>query len=97
MQKNFDMLIEESKEAILQGDVNKAEKLVGLAFELVNNSPKVHNILGIIAEVKNDKTMAIRHYRAALGLDSSYKPAINNLNKITTYGYYYKIEKLYFD
>lgn len=97
MQKDFDLLIDECKTAILEGDTTKAEKLVGLAFELINNSPKVHNILGIIAEVKNDKTLAISHYRAALGLDASYKPAIKNLEKMTTYGYYYKIENLYFD
>lgn len=97
MQKDFDLLIEECKGAILERDINKAEKLAGLAFELINNSPKVHNILGIIAETQNNKTLAISHYRAALGLDASYKPAIKNLEKMTTYGYFYKIENLYFD
>lgn len=97
MQKHFDLLIEECKKAILDGDTKTAEKLAGLAFEIINNSPKVHNILGIIAEVKYDKNLAIRHYRAALGLDASYRPAIKNLEKMTTYGYYYKFENLYFD
>lgn len=97
MHKDYDLLIEECKEAILSGNNDQAEKLAGLAFELVNNSPKVHNILGIIAEVKRDKTLAISHYRASLGLDASYRPAIENLEKITTYGYCYSIKNLYFD
>lgn len=97
MQEDFELLIKESKEFILLGNYEKAERVVSLAFELNNNSPKVHNILGIIAEAKRDKNLATSHFRAALNLDASYRPAIKNLEKITTYGYCYRIETLYFD
>lgn len=44
--------------------------------------PEYHNLLGIIAEHNRDYCLACRHYRAAYALDPTYKPALNNLERI---------------
>jgi len=44
--------------------------------------PEYHNLLGIIAEHHMDHCLACKHYRAAYALDPTYKPALNNLNRI---------------
>jgi len=49
------------------------------------NLPEYHNLLGVIAEHNDDLSLACKHYRAAYALDPSYKPAINNLERITNY------------
>lgn len=96
MENEFEILISQCKKSILESDYETAEKHINEAFSLNNNSPKVHNLLGIIAEIKWDRELAIQHYRASLALESSYRPAIRNLEKITTYGYFFKSENLYF-
>jgi lipoprotein NlpI len=47
--------------------------------------PEYHNLLGVIAEHNDDLGLACRHYRAAYALDPSYKPALNNLERITNF------------
>jgi tetratricopeptide (TPR) repeat protein len=94
---NFELMINECKNEILKDNLEKVETLIDEAFKLNNNSPKIHNILGVLSEIKRDKALAIKHYRAALGLDPSYKPAIKNLENITSFEYYFTYEKLYFD
>ena len=94
MENEFEILISQCKKSILESDYETAEKHINEAFSLNNNSPKVHNLLGIIAEIKWDRELAIQHYRASLALDSSYRPAIRNLEKITTYGYFFNFNSV---
>ena len=49
------------------------------------NLPEYHNLLGVIAEHNDDISLACKHYRASYALDPSYKPALNNLNRITDF------------
>lgn len=49
------------------------------------NLPEYHNLLGVIAEHHDDLGLACKHYRAAYALDPSYKPALNNLDRITSF------------
>jgi Tfp pilus assembly protein PilF len=49
------------------------------------NLPEYHNLLGVIAEHHDDFSLACKHYRAAYALDPSYKPALNNLDRITNF------------
>ena len=51
------------------------------------NLPEYHNLLGVIAEHNDDKDLACKHYRAAYALDPSYKPALNNLERITSFSF----------
>lgn len=47
------------------------------------NLPEYHNLLGVIAERCEDTSLACKHYRAAYALDPSYKPALNNIERVT--------------
>lgn len=44
--------------------------------------PEYHNLLGVIAEHFKDATLACKHYRAAYALDPSYRPALNNIERV---------------
>ncbi|ETA81214.1 tetratricopeptide repeat protein [Youngiibacter fragilis] len=71
--------------AIKLGDYDRARVLLGQAAQEDQNQPEYHNLLGIIAELRRDLTLACRHYRAAYALDPSYLPASRNLDRITAY------------
>lgn len=50
MENEFEILISQYKKSILESDYETAEKHINEAFSLNNNSPKVHNLLGIIVK-----------------------------------------------
>ncbi|MBN2029200.1 response regulator [bacterium] len=53
------------------------------AISLNPSRPEAFNLLGVLFEIKKNKQEAQKNYRAALSLDPSYKPAIQNLHRIT--------------
>jgi DNA-binding response OmpR family regulator len=46
--------------------------------------PEGFNLLGALMEVQGDRDEAQKNYRAALSLDPSYEPALQNLHRSTT-------------
>lgn len=46
--------------------------------------PEAFNLLGGLMEIQGDRAEAQKNYRAALSLDPSYEPAIQNLHRSTT-------------
>jgi DNA-binding response OmpR family regulator len=46
--------------------------------------PEAFNLLGALMEIQGDRAGAQKNYRAALSLDPSYEPAIQNLHRSTT-------------
>jgi len=46
--------------------------------------PEAFNLLGALMEIRGDRVEAQKNYRAALSLDPSYEPAINNLHRSTS-------------
>jgi len=52
-----------------------------------DHSAEVYNLLGIISEYKGNVLLAIKYYRAAYVFDPTFKPADNNLEKITSFFY----------
>jgi CheY-like chemotaxis protein len=46
--------------------------------------PEAFNLLGALMEIRGDRAEAQKNYRAALSLDPSYEPAINNLHRSTS-------------
>jgi len=46
--------------------------------------PEAFNLLGALTEIQGDRSEAQKNYRAALSLDPSYEPAIQNLHRSTT-------------
>lgn len=49
------------------------------------NAPEPHNLLGLWYEINGQEPMARKHYRVAYVLDPTYKPACNNLERISTF------------
>lgn len=51
------------------------------------NTPEVNNLLGILAKIFRDLSLAGKHYRAASALDPYYQPANQKLDCITSIDY----------
>lgn len=81
----FELLIQKTVECINQNNLSQAEAYLKEAMAKDCSSPQTHNLFGIISEYKGDKLLAAKHYRAAYALDPTFKPARNNLERITTY------------
>lgn len=64
---------------------SQAEENIKQAMVINPHSPIVHNLYGILEEFLMDDGLACKHYRAAYALDPTYKPAIRNLERITTF------------
>lgn len=71
-------------------DYVTTKKYVELAMLENNHGPEVHNLLGIIAELTGDLSLAGKHYRASCDFEPTYKPASRNLERITSF--YYRVE-----
>jgi lipoprotein NlpI len=50
-------------------------------------SPEPYNLLGIILEYEGKVIEAQKRYRAALALDPSYRPALDNLERTAQFRY----------
>ena len=85
--KSFEDFIEYAKICILKKDYEKA--ITNLIKSIAENmdSAEPHNLLGVLAESKNDILLAIKHYKAALDLEPTYKPAQKNLERISQLRY----------
>lgn len=79
--------LEFAKKCILEKDFDKAEAHLKKAVMENINAAEPHNLFGVIAEYKGDFVAAGKHYRAALALDPTYKPADRNLQRVTDYNY----------
>lgn len=83
----FELKINRSIELIKIGNYTDAEHYIHLSMSEDDISPKPHNLLGIIAELKGDLIKAEKHYRAAYALDPTFKAACENLQRITSLNY----------
>lgn len=72
----------------------KCEILLGETMQKYPHSPHPHNLFGILLEDRGDHPTAMNHFRAALALDGSYKPAQHNLDY---YGNFKKKGKCAYD
>ena len=78
------------KKAINAIKSNKYDLACGYLHEnMIGNdqSSEVYNLLGVISEYKRDVSLAGKYYRASYAFDPSYKPADNNLEKLTSFFY----------
>lgn len=99
MKKDLDDFNELLKKAIYALKENEKELAsIYLHKAMIENehSPAVQNLLGIIAELKNDLPLASKHFRAAYALDPTYQPALDNLERVTDYSYRRNINKINF-
>jgi len=85
--KSFKDYLEYSKKCIFEKNYEKAKEYLKKAISEDLEAPEPQNLLGVLAEFEGDLLAAGRHYRAALELDPTYKPALENLERVTSFKY----------
>ena len=68
-----------------KGDYIECEKLIADAMSRHPHSPQPHNLMGVLFEIRNDHTSAMKHFRAAWSLDPTYVPARHNLDNFASF------------
>ncbi len=83
----YDDFLEYAKKCILDKNFDKAEHYLKRAASEKEEAAEPQNLFGVIAEFKGDFVTAGKHYRAACALDPTYKPADQNLQRLTDFNY----------
>jgi len=83
-QVSFQEIVERAIQYLKAADFQGAKEQLQLAFALDMNAPQVHNLIGIMFELKHEESLAMRHYRASATLDGTYRPALENLYRLGT-------------
>jgi DNA-binding NtrC family response regulator len=76
--------IELAKRSINERHFEAAIEHIRKAISFDPGRPEGFNLLGILMEIQGDRPEAQKNYRAALSLDPSYKPALENLGRSTS-------------
>ncbi|WP_368645918.1 hypothetical protein AB4027_03050 [Alkalibacterium putridalgicola] len=79
--QTLEKLNDEIERIYLEEDYAQCEKMIVKAIGDYPHAPHPHNLYGIILEKYGDKHAAMNHYRAAIALEPSFKPARCNLNR----------------
>jgi DNA-binding NtrC family response regulator len=80
---DYSSSIELAKRCIGNRQFNAAAEHVRKAIFVDTRRPEAFNLLGALMEIEGDRDEAQKNYRAALSLDPSYEPAIQNLHRST--------------
>jgi DNA-binding response OmpR family regulator len=81
---DYSSSIELAKRCIGNRQFDAAAEHVRKAIFVDTRRPEAFNLLGALMEIQGDRAEAQKNYRAALSLDPSYEPAIQNLHRSTT-------------
>lgn len=84
---SFDAALEYAKGCINKGDLDGAYKYLRKAVSMEMDKPEPYNLMGVLLELRNEVTEALKMYRAALAIDPTYKPAESNLKRATEWIY----------
>lgn len=85
------------KKAIYNLKINELEKARIYLHEAIcqnDSSGETHNLLGIYYEKNGDLILAAKHYRAASDLEPTLQSANINLERVTSFKYYYSEENV---
>lgn len=74
--------INEAIHSLRQRKLDGAYDFIMKAMVINPNIPEPHNLLGIWYEERGNLDLARKHYRIAYVLDSGFKPAGNNLQRV---------------
>ncbi len=77
--------IELAKRCINERHFDAAIEHIRKAISFDPSRPEGFNLLGVLMETRGERLEAQKSYRAALSLDPSYKPALENLSRSTTW------------
>jgi DNA-binding NtrC family response regulator len=81
---NYQPLIEQVRDAIRRGEIEEAWELARRAVAADPGRPEAYTLIGALLEIRHDRLEAQRFYRAALEIDPTYRPAGENLERITS-------------
>ena len=76
------------------GNFAECEKQIADIMSIYPHAPQPHNLMGVLFEMRNDHTTAIKHFRAAWSLDPTYIPARHNLDNFASF---YSEKRFVFD
>lgn len=60
-------------------ELSQVEALIKQVFYDYPESPIPHNLMGLYWVDKRNEGQAVKHFRAAMALDSRYEPALQNI------------------
>lgn len=66
---------------VAQRHFSEAEDEAAQAMAAAPHDAQPHNLMGIIAESRNDHVQAMKHFRAAWALNPTYRPARINMER----------------
>lgn len=72
-----------ARESIGKGNFDAAAEHAREAIDQDSSKPEGFNLLGAALEMTGQLQEALNNYRAAVALDSSYRPAVRNLERAT--------------
>ena len=78
-QNAMQMLTAHIRALVAQRHFSEAEDEAAQAMSAAPHAAQPHNLMGIIAESRNDHVQAMKHFRAAWALDPTYRPARINM------------------
>lgn len=89
---DYRSLIELAKRHISDRNFSDARKTAQKAIGADPAQPEAYNLLGVLLEIKGDELEAQKFYRLALEVDSTFKPAHVNLERITSWDKFGQID-----
>jgi DNA-binding response OmpR family regulator len=78
-------LIELAKRYVSDRNFPEAREITRKAIAMDPAQPVAYNLLGALLEIKGDNHEALKFYRAATDIDPSYKPALANIDRLTSW------------
>lgn len=80
----FEISLKQAIEKLQSSKLVDAYKIILDTICVNPNAPEPHNLLGLWYEMNGEEQLARKHYRIAYVLDPKFKPACNNLERIST-------------
>jgi DNA-binding NtrC family response regulator len=82
---DYATFVELAKRAVNERHVEAAIEHLRRAIALEPGRAEAFNLLGVLMEIRGDRLEAQKNYRAAISLEPTYKPALDNLQRSTTW------------
>ncbi|MCF8027575.1 MAG: response regulator [Desulfobacteraceae bacterium] len=89
---DYRSMIELSKRHISDRNFAAAREAVRKAIAADPAQPEAYNLLGVLLEIKKERLEAQKFYRAAIDIDPTFKPALANLDRTTSWNKFGKID-----
>lgn len=78
---DYEIFLDLARRSIAAGHFDAALEQVKRAIAKDAARPEAFNLLGVIHELRHERSTAMKNYRIALDLDPTYEPAHTNMNQ----------------